>query len=331
MNLICQLSGIRYFQEKLLIQSTVQTEVKKTEQNTADYSVQIEHFVRNRISSDSKSISFDSTADVLRTKYKLPFHFNQKHFVDKILDCIAALSRNVETISFAKNNIHSLYPFSQLWYKLPSIKNVSFEDNSIASLKDLDYIVKIQTMEDLILSGNPVTRIADYFKTLKSKFPVLRYLDRREVFRRTTGLSPTRTSSHLTPRAFFGSVGNFFDTVETSSFVEAVFSKFFNLFDTDRSQLMSLYSTDAVFSINSVKYDPRITHKLTPKRPGWRIGFFDSKDLFSNAANCTKISSAEIELFFQQIPKTQHDLSKMHFDAWQSLGSSLPIMNVFAT
>lgn len=332
-NLLKQLSGIRYFGEKLLIQPLDAELAKRNDAYlpSRDISHSLASFVRAHVSADLQSASFDSTVGVLKSKFNIPFNFNQKHFIDKLLECIATIAPNVETLSFAKNSINSLGPFSQLWYLLPSIKNLNFEGNFIENLKELDCIVKITNLTELILSGNPVQRTPDYFKVMKGKFPMLRYLDRREIYRKGDSGKPARDNAHLSPSAFLGTVGNFFDSNESSRLVEYVFSKYFQLFDSDRSQLLELYNRAATFCITSIAFDSTLPQKLTPKRHGYRVGFFGPTDSMANASQKIQLGPADIMTFFSQMPQTQHDLTGMRFDAWQSVGTPVPLMNVFAS
>jgi len=64
----------------------------------------------------------------------------------------------VKTISFANNNLKNLRPFNKLHSYLPDVMNLSFQNNFLNTLRDIEPINgdKFTNLRELVISGNPI-------------------------------------------------------------------------------------------------------------------------------------------------------------------------------
>lgn len=321
---LATLSGIRYYGEKLLI-SILDLEERAEMQTSESNSVaaskeQIIAFVEQSITPDKLVGYFDSAQFKLSSSLGLKVNLNQKHFANVFLDLIAELAPSLQALSLAENGLHSLAGFSQMWLKLPNLKTLNLEKNSIESPRELDNIEKIVNLRELILAGNPICSRHDYIRLIRLKFPNLQFLDRAP-------LPLGKVSAFGNPREYFGESGNFFDSPNTSQLVEQVFLKYFTLFDQSRLQLEGIYSAVSTFSFSSARYSAAHQAKTVPKIAGCRTGLYNQSDQFNPFDGQTRKGEGEICKFFLIMPQSVHRLGSMKFDCWMSAGGSR--LNVF--
>ena len=65
---------------------------------------------------------------------------------------------NVKILNISQNNLTTLEGFSRLF----SIANLNVSSNTLKSVEDVKYICQLPCLEELVLTGNPVSTIVDY-------------------------------------------------------------------------------------------------------------------------------------------------------------------------
>jgi len=64
----------------------------------------------------------------------------------------------VKTISFANNDLRNLKSLSKLHFYLPDLMNLSFQNNLLSSLRDLEPLngSKFTNLRELVIADNPI-------------------------------------------------------------------------------------------------------------------------------------------------------------------------------
>lgn len=129
----------------------------------------------------------------------------------------------------------------------PNLQNLSIADNDIAEFRSLDKLGnKFNALQELMLSGNPIQTnndIQTYQREVLKRFPTIRYLDVQPVGG-TGGSIPQSSIDFPVPVR-----PNFFDQDSSRLAAQDLLSKYFPLFDTNRTGLLDLYDTQAIFSV----------------------------------------------------------------------------------
>lgn len=127
----------------------------------------------------------------------------------------------------------------------PNLQNLSIADNDIAEFRSLDKLAnKFPNLQELMLSGNPIqvnNPVDKYQKEVLNRFPTIRFLDVHPVGG-TGGDAVQQTELPLPVRS------HFFDQDSSRIAAQDLLSKYFPLFDSNRSSLTDLYDAQAVFS-----------------------------------------------------------------------------------
>lgn len=93
----------------------------------------------------------------------------------------------VRIVNLGYNNLKDVRPVTTLAATFPDLKALSLEGNLIENWRGLDnWRLKFKKMEELVLTGNPITTIAGYRDEAAKRYPALKILDMSEVERRTT-------------------------------------------------------------------------------------------------------------------------------------------------
>lgn len=140
----------------------------------------------------------------------------------------------------------SVGPLNKAAELFPNLQNLSIADNDIAEFRSLDKISnKFTALQELMLSGNPIQTnndIQTYQREVLKRFPTIRFLDVQPVSG-TGGSIPQSVEFPVPIRS------NFFDQDSSSLAAQDLLSKYFPLFDTNRTGLLDLYDAQAIFSV----------------------------------------------------------------------------------
>ncbi|KAI7873447.1 uncharacterized protein EV154DRAFT_540537 [Mucor mucedo] len=215
---------------------------------------------------------------------------------------------SVKTISFARNKLWSVGPLNKVAELFPNLQNLSIADNDIAEFRSLDKLNnKFNALQELMLSGNPIqvnNDIQTYQREVLKRFPTIRFLDVQPVSGTGGSIPQTSVEFPVPVRP------NFFDQDSSSLAAQDLLSKYFPLFDTNRTGLLDLYDTQAIFSVvfSNGTYQQQNVWGSSQLNPAQRMAF----------------GNENIVKRLLSLPTTVHDLSRADnfvLDAWQTAGS----------
>lgn len=260
---------------------------------------------------------------------------------------------DVVTISLANNGFRNLGPVSSLPAYFPNLQNLSLEGNDLKWTKDLDTYAsrktKLVNLKELLLTGNPVHANAiaagneeGYRREVLSKFRHLTMLDQKPVTETEAGfanLPSSAKSKKVDADAAQVPLRNFpvpnkpgFVDAEAGAIMPNFLSKFFTLYDSDRSQLSEAYAPLAQFSFCvNVAPPPRaraagFLHTMPHQK---ELSFERYQDVGNR--NLMRVHTPKtrhlslhhgvgsILACLRKLPKTSHplnDASKFVVDAW---------------
>ena len=241
----------------------------------------------------------------------------------------------VQTISFARNNIRSTDQISSLAQHLPNLANLSLQDNAISSFRDLEGLKgkELPALKELILSGNPLVKKelargaeAKYRSTVKSMFPSIHMLDMAPVVDEIS-FDLDDTESQRLPVDI---QHNFFDNNVTQATAGQFLNQYYTTFDNARPALLDLYDPAALFSL-------QVNQNNAPwARNSRREQFLSWLDLNRNHSRVAKDEKREALLItgnndilrvLSDLPGTKHpvaDPMKFSVDAYVMLEYSVP-------
>ncbi|KAG0762942.1 hypothetical protein G6F57_009923 [Rhizopus arrhizus] len=206
------------------------------------------------------------------------------------------------TLSFARNKLWSVVPVSKVPDLFPNLRNLSLQDNDIAEYRSLDRLAnRLNQLQELVLSGNPIQRQSDYRSEVAKRFPSVQFLDFQPV---QENLRPVQADLPVPVQS------SFFDQDNSRIAAQDMLSKFFPLFDTDRKSLIDLYDTQSTFSVVFSKgnFNQENSWGSSKAKPSQRM-------IVGNENIIKKLCS---------LPITIHDLSRPEnfvTDAWQTQGT----------
>ena len=120
-------------------------------------------FLRSRWNSESRYLNLDDMASdptLKKAQIRPPGATSASATVGPAMMKLAGeMFENVVSVSFAKNRFRNVQQISTITQFIPSVQNLSFEDNVITSFSGLDAICgagKLKHLRELILRGNPL-------------------------------------------------------------------------------------------------------------------------------------------------------------------------------
>ncbi|KAG0188439.1 nuclear mRNA export, poly(A)+RNA binding protein [Apophysomyces sp. BC1034] len=247
-----------------------------------------------------------------------------------LIEAKSLFGDTVVTVSFARNKLWSVKPTMKLMELFPNIQNVSFEDNEIAEFRQLDALAqKLPHLVEIVLNGNPVQTNSDpqiYQTELRKRFPSITLLDGYPVSAGIAGTTANATPPDISspqPGVAFGSPGlsstllsvkqSFFDQDNSRQAAQDLLSKFFQLYDVNRSALVDLYDPQAILTV--------AVSRASFAQNTWGQGLPAQRLTYGNDNIIKRLTA---------FPPTIHDLTRPEnfvTDAWQTAGSlSHPIM-----
>ncbi|KAI9264342.1 hypothetical protein BDA99DRAFT_509076 [Phascolomyces articulosus] len=317
----------------------------------------LREFLRSRWHPDTNYLNLDDMASdpiLKKAKIRPPGANNASATVGPALMKLAGeMFEHVISISFNNNRFRNVQQVSTMTQFLPSIQNLSLENNVITSFSGLDAICgtgKLKYLRELILRGNPVKdseikqRGDDrgYVRNAVKQFPMLAFLDgvpvslteeEQQMIQKTRRILPLATNLY------------FFDNENSQKVAFEFLTRFLHLFDTDRMTLVSIYDSNATFSISTL-LKLRSTKKTRGRQKqrqmdddNAKIGWTDLNrnltKMKSSSKNPTKHLYSGPEMIgtvLQKLPATIHDLSQSKdfiVDGFQQpLGPSSTVLQV---
>ncbi|KAK9458065.1 hypothetical protein V1511DRAFT_22326 [Dipodascopsis uninucleata] len=238
--------------------------------------------------------------------------------------------RDVESVNLAANQLQDVAAVTTLAQTYPNLKNLSLANNMISQWRNLDpWRHKFRELRELILVGNPIASSNNYRSEIIRRFPSLKMLD-GQVIEGLNMPDPFRSGGKA-PNTFAANIKklpvatkqSFFETEEVQRIVMEFLGTFFNVYDSDRSQLMPVYDNLSLFSISVNTNAPR------EQQPGhavqnWSAYIPLSRNLTRITAtngrvNRLAVGQSQIMELLRKIPASKHDLmspEKFAIDAW---------------
>ncbi|KAF9191411.1 nuclear mRNA export, poly(A)+RNA binding protein [Haplosporangium sp. Z 767] len=353
------LSGFKYKGAKLLIKTTIddrltspahgiQTTRPLRTSGTIDA---IRAFIRSRHNNGFLNLeNMAADANLRAASIVPPGAKPGKSEIGAVMMKVASeLFPEITTISFASNRLKSLIPISSVAQFFPNLQNLSFQDNSIFSFKDLESLSgpkKLSNLRELILLDNPVrdNDIAknkddiSYRRQITKMFPSLQVLDQVPVAPKISfGLGDITKVVVPAVTLPLPVKGNFYDSPGTQAMVQEFLATYFDLFDTNRSVLEHMYDDIATFSYSTVSLISPLQKVQGKPGDSWSEYHKASrnmcrvKDLSALTERIHVGNTAIVKQGLMNLPKTKHDLSdasKISVDAWQT-GGLLPTVCIY--
>jgi hypothetical protein len=247
--------------------------------------------------------------------------FENASFTKYVFDIIREYCPDVVTISFKSNEIQSLSTFASLASAAPNLQNLSFEDNKISKLQDLSNISDLQSLQQVIFHGNPIT-LSDpnsYLAYLVYKFPTVRVVDHVDVPRFIQFDLPDHAVAGYIP----SSRNSFFMDDSCESFAMDFVPKFFDAFDSEQRAdvLVDVYLPDSQFSLTVNPSPEQLEGYSSVDRNLKNSEEFDSKSSEFLVTGTVGISS-----FFKNMPRTRHNVSEFLADVVLVPSGDMPLL-----
>ncbi|EDO18347.1 hypothetical protein Kpol_1013p18 [Vanderwaltozyma polyspora DSM 70294] len=212
----------------------------------------------------------------------------------------------VESVNLSDNNLRDINGITTLAQSFPNLKNLCLANNQISRYKSMEaWKNKFKNLRELLMTNNPVTNERTYRSEMLRIFPKLVMLD--NVVVRDAQKMDSIFSFPFKIQPFF------FENDQLGQSSTDFVSNFLNLWDTDRSQLLQLYTPQSQFSMSSDSSVPPISVKNSDQTPAF--GYY-----LSHSRNITKISTESsiqqklatgpeaISEIFNSIPMSKHHL-----------------------
>ncbi|CCE62780.1 hypothetical protein TPHA_0D01390 [Tetrapisispora phaffii CBS 4417] len=212
----------------------------------------------------------------------------------------------VESVNLSDNNLKDINGITTLAQTFPNLKNLCLANNQIARYKSMEpWKNKFKKLRELLMTNNPIVNERAYKNEMLKIFPKLVMLD-NIVVRDAQKLDAIYNFP-------FKSKPFFFENNELGSSSTEFVTNFLNLWDSDRSQLLQLYTPQSQFSMCSDASVPPSSVKDADQNPSF--GFY-----LSSSRNITKISTDTsiqqklatgpegIAEIFNSLPMTKHYL-----------------------
>lgn len=232
-------------------------------------------------------------------------------FFPALMKIAGDLKLEVTSADLSNNNLTDLSTISTLAVTFPNLQNLALLNNRLARVKVFEsWKKKLSSLRELILAGNPLLNVTNPNEvvTIKTEllkvFPRLVVLD-GELLRNEEVLRKNLTLPFERPQAMF------FQDSEVQALLTNFITNFYNLWDSNRQQLMILYQNQSQFSYQVDSSSPRaFDPKDTPDYTYYLPQSRNLSRISSAKARTGRLAQGQEQIFklFSQLPKTQHDL-----------------------
>ncbi|KAI8824382.1 uncharacterized protein EV422DRAFT_519926 [Fimicolochytrium jonesii] len=327
---IMQLNGINFRAKKLAIsQGQAHASLRAPVNNTGFAGARapqsrpggaIEAFrtiLRNRYQPEQKYLDLSNMMqDPLLANERIRGFEPESKMGGVICKMIGECCPDVETLSLASNRLTTLSHFSILPTYAPNLTALSFQDNQLRSLRDIEPLrgSEFRQLRELLLSGNPIRDIAlqkpggdvVYRGDIQKLFPTIEILDMEPVGAEITfGVDTMAVELPLQSRT------GFVDSPGTAALVNDFVQKFLTSFDANRIALFDLFHDQACFSLSldstgrSTK-DPRGRDQLA--FASWRDVDHNLEKVKSSEKRVSALARGGTNIIraYERIPRTQH-------------------------
>ncbi|CAR22785.1 Mex67p [Lachancea thermotolerans CBS 6340] len=214
----------------------------------------------------------------------------------------------VESVNLSNNNLKDLNMISSLAQTYPNLKNLCLANNQISRFRALEvWKNKFKDLRELLMMNNPITTEPLYRSEIMRLFPKLIILD--SVLLRDENKLQQIYSLPMKLQQFF------FETNELGQSSIDFVSNFLNLWDTNRTQLMALYTPQSQFSVCIDSSVPSSSVPNSDQNPTFSYYLPLSRNLTKISSDKTKqqrlaLGQEAIDKLFRSLPKTKHALQE---------------------
>lgn len=182
----------------------------------------------------------------------------------------------VDSINLANNRLRDINMIANLPKYFPTLKNLCLANNQISRTTDFEiWENKFLNLRELLMLNNPVTKYHGYKNDMLKFFPKLVILD--NVIVRDQNKLKSIYNFPIKIQQFF------FENNQLGSSAGEFVTNFLNYWDTNKTQLSSLYTRDSQFSIAVDSSIPSSSVKMSDQTPSF--GYY-----IPNSRNITKFS-----------------------------------------
>lgn len=230
---------------------------------------------------------------------------------------LASLEKfDVESVNLSENSLEDLSAITTLAQTYPHLKNLALTNNKISKLRSFEiWKNKFKHLRELIVVNNPVTTDPSYKNEISKIFPRLVILD-GVVIRDESKLSAIYQFP-VQKKQFF------FEDQEIQTLSTQFIANFLTCWDSDRSQLLPLYSPQSQFSIS---VDSSVPNDSTANQISFGYYIPISRNLSRVSSERTRqqrlgTGPEQVLKLFNNIPKTKHTLQEhpelYSMEAWR--------------
>lgn len=316
-DLLTNWSGVRFAGDSLKISkvNNQQGGIGSTNQNRGgDNTIEtLTMFLKLRYNAEIKLLNLSSVQQdpTLSAKGFFGSISTTSKFFPALMKIAGDLKLEVTSADLSNNNLTDLSTISTLAVTFPNLQNLALLNNRLARVKVFEsWKKKLSFLRELILAGNPLLNVTNQKEvvTIKSEllkvFPHLVVLD-GELLRNEEVLRKNLTLPFERPQAMF------FQDSEVQALLTNFITNFYNLWDSNRQQLMILYQDQSQFSYQVDSSSPRaFDPKDTPDYTYYLPQSRNLSRISSAKARIGRLAQGQEQIFklFSQLPKTQHDL-----------------------
>ena len=212
----------------------------------------------------------------------------------------------VESINLADNKLKDINVIASLPQTFPNLKNLCLANNQINRLNALEsWKNKFKDLRELLMTNNPIANANSYRNEMLRIFPKLTILDNTMV--RDSAKLDSIFNFPIKLQQFY------FENDQLGPTSTEFVTNFLNFWDTDRSQLLNLYTPQSQFSLSANTSVPSSTIKDADQNASF--GYY-----IPHSRNISKMSSEkaieqrlatgqeQINTMFNSLPKTKHSL-----------------------
>ncbi|KAG2181288.1 hypothetical protein INT43_008871 [Umbelopsis isabellina] len=251
---IQRLTGYAYETNQLSVY-IVEDDPSLIEEGTGKSTVDtLRSFLSRRWDASTKYLNLEAIADdaVLQDAgIEIPGSEDSNKVGGALMKLAGEMFPDVITISFARNQISKLKPYSLIAKYIPNVQHISFQHNKITNVAQLGFLGasgKLPKLKELILSDNPFRDKliekdptgATYVKDVIKVYPTLQILDGQHI------------NSGKSKQDFpVPCLGGFIDNDVTGPLVDAFLEMYFGSFENDRNLCINLYAPEAILTVTT--------------------------------------------------------------------------------
>lgn len=303
---LCNWSGVKFAGQSLRITKSIVNGVAKPGNSTIET---ITEFLKSRYQPDIKLLNLSAVQQDqnLVSKGFFASISTTSKFFPALMKVASELKIEADSIDLSNNNLNDLSTISTLSQTFPTLKNLSLMNNNFSKLKTFEtWRHKLNFLRELIITGNPILNQAspEQIKIeLMKLFPRLIVVN-GEILRNEEALLNNLKFPFNDPQQMF------FQDDEIQNMSTNFVTNFYNLWDSNRQELMQLYQQQSQFSLSVDMSHPHPVSGITVDF-GYYLPF--SRNLTKISASKTrmaKLSMGQEQIFksFSQLPKTKHEL-----------------------